>query len=189
MGFAAILGLLAPIFTDMIKRIFPDPQQQAEAEYKMKELLFQAQAEASKAESILNQSKKEIIVTEMNTHSWFSDWRAKLMTMCTLMVGFNWIIAPILNSFLYFLNTQINTAAIPSEAWLLLNVGLGGYIGEKTMQTYSQGKVERAKAENPVSIDEDKLAKALRANLFKDGMTQSQWDAIKKSAEESVVSN
>lgn len=181
MGFAAIFGLIAPIFSDLIKRIFPDPEKQAEAEARMQELLMQAQSEAYKAQAVENESKKEIITTEMNQNTWFSDWRAKLMTMCTIMIGFNWIIVPVLNSLLYFVGTQIQPNAIPSEAWLLLNVGLGGYIGEKTMATYQQGKVEKAKAENP--INEDVLAKELRRTLFKQGMTQEQWEAIRNAAD------
>src|SRR5688500_15621557 len=181
MGFAAILGLIAPIFSDLIKRIFPDPEKQAEAQARMQELLLNAQIEANRADAVENESKKEIITTEMNQNTWFSDWRAKLMTMCTVMIGFNWIIVPSLNSLLYFFETQITTNAIPAEAWLLLNVGLGGYIGEKTMATYQQGKVDRAKAENP--INEDVLAAELRKTLFKSGMTQAQWEAIRNAAD------
>ena len=181
MGFAAILGLLSPIFTDLIKRIFPDPEKQAEAIARLQELSLQAQTEAHKAEAVENEAKKEIITTEMNQGTWFSDWRAKLMTMCTVMIGFNWIIIPILNSVLYFLGTQINPINIPPEAWILLNVGLGGYIGEKTMATYQQGKVETAKANNPVN--EAILADELRKTLFKSGMTQEQWEAIRNAAD------
>jgi hypothetical protein len=181
MGFAAIFGLLSPILTDLIKRIFPDPEKQAEALARMQELSLQAQAEAYRAEAVENEAKKEIITTEMSQGTWFSDWRAKLMTMCTVMIGFNWIIAPILNSLLYFLGTKITPIEIPSEAWLLLNVGLGGYIGEKTMATYQQGKVDRAKAENP--INEVVLAAELRKTIFKHGMTQEQWDAIRNAAD------
>lgn len=181
MGFAAILGLIAPIFSDLIKRIFPDPEKQAEAQAHMQELLLQAQMEADKADAVENEAKKDIITTEMNQNTWFSDWRAKLMTMCTVMIGFNWILAPVLNSILYFLGTQIKPIEIPSEAWLLLNVGLGGYIGEKTMATYSQGRVDKAKAENP--INEEVLARELRKHLFKNGMTQEQWEAIRDAAD------
>ena len=181
MGIAAVLGLLAPIFSDLIKRIFPDPEKQAEALAKLEELSLQAQTEAYKAEAIENEAKKEIITAEMQQLSWFSDWRAKLMTMCTAMIGFNWILVPILNAILYFLGTQITPIVIPSEAWVLLNVGLGGYIGEKTMATYQQGKVDKAKAENP--INEAVLAKELRKTLFKNGMTQEQWDAIRAAAD------
>jgi hypothetical protein len=181
MGFSTIISLLSPIFSDLIRRIFPDPEKQAQAEAELKELLLKAEVEANKAEATKNESKRAIITTEMNQNTWFSDWRAKLMTMCTVMIGFNWIVVPLINSLLYFLGTQITPNAIPSEAWLLLNVGLGGYIGEKTMATYQQGKVERAKAENP--INEDVLANELRKTLFKQGMTQSQWEAIRNAAE------
>lgn len=181
MGFASILGLIAPIFSDLIKRIFPDPEKQAEAQARMQELLLQAQTEAYKADAIENEAKKEIITTEMNQGTWFSDWRAKLMTMCTLMIGFNWIIVPVMNCLLYFVGTEIKPNAIPPEAWLLLNVGLGGYIGEKTMASYQQGKVDKAKAENP--INEEVLAAELRRTLFKSGMTQEQWEAIRNAAD------
>jgi hypothetical protein len=181
MGFAAILGIITPIFTDLVKRIFPDPEKQAEAQARLQELLSAAQAEAYRAEAIENEAKKEIITAEMNQNSWFSDWRAKLMTMCTVMIGFNWIVVPVLNSLLFFLGTQINRVEIPSEAWVLLNVGLGGYIGEKTMATYQKGKVDTAKANHP--INEEVLATELRRTLFKSGMTQSQWEAIRDAAD------
>lgn len=179
MGATAIIGLLAPLFTDMIKRIFPDKEKQAEAELKMNELLMKAQAEAAKAEQVTMEAKKEVLITEMNTNSWFSDWRAKLMTMCTLMIGFNWLIVPVLNSLLYFLGTQITSVPIPSEAWVLVNIGLGGYIGEKTMQTYQQGKVDKAIAENP---NNDKaFYDTLRSTMFKSGMTQEQVTALQNA--------
>lgn len=181
MGFSALLGLIGPLLQPIINKVFPDPKEAAEAEAKIQEAVLKAQIEQNKADAIENEAKKEIINTEMNQGTWFSDWRAKLMTMCTLMIGFNWIICPVLNSILYFMGTQINPINIPSEAWVLLNVGLGGYIGEKTMATYQQGKVDKAKAENP--INEDVLAAELRRTLFKQGMTQEQWEAIRNAAD------
>lgn len=181
MGFVAILGMIGPLFQPIINKLFPDPKEAAEAEAKIQEIVLNAQIEENKSKAIENESKKEIITTEMNQNTWFSDWRAKLMTMCTVMIGFNWIVAPILNAFLYFVGTKINPIEIPPEAWVLLNVGLGGYIGEKTMATYQQGKVDKAKAENP--INETILAQELRKHLFKNGMTQEQWEAIRDAAD------
>lgn len=181
MGLAAILGIIGPLFQPIINKIFPDPKEAAEAEAKIQEIVLNAQIEANRAKSIENESKKEIIVSEMIQGTWFSDWRAKLMTMCTVMIGFNWIIVPVLNAILYFLGTRVEPIAIPPEAWILLNVGLGGYIGERTMATYQQGRVDKAKAENP--INEDILAAELRKTLFKQGMTQEQWEAIRNAAD------
>lgn len=181
MGFASILGLIGPILQPIINKLFPDPKEAAEAEARIKEIVLNAQIEENRAKAIENESKKEIITTEMNQGTWFSDWRAKLMAMCTVMIGFNWIIVPIMNSLLYFLGTKIEPNAIPAEAWVLLNVGLGGYIGEKTMATYQKGKVDTAKANNP--INEEVLAAELRRTLFKSGMTQAQWEAIRDAAD------
>lgn len=187
MSFAAILGLLAPIFTDLIKRIFPDKEKQAEAEQKMQELLMQAQAESYKFEAQVIESKKEVITAEMAQGGWASQWRSYLMMTCISIVAYNWVIVSFLNAFLRPLGIPIDPVAVPPELWTLVTVGLGGYLTKETVNTYQQGKVEKAKAENPPAyIDEDALAKALRKNLFTDGMTQKQWDAIVKSAKDSV---
>lgn len=186
-GFAAIIGLLGPIFTDLIKRIFPDPEKQAEAQIELQKLLGQAQVEAYKAEAVAMEAKKDVITTEMNTGGVVGQWRGYLMFMCMAMIGFNWIVSPILNALLSIAGMSIVTVPIPGEAWAVISIGLGGYLTKETMNVYSQGKVAKAQAENPAPIiDEDTLAKALRKNLFKDGMTQKQWDAILKSAKESV---
>jgi hypothetical protein len=166
---------LIPFFKDILFRIIPDKKEAADAVQKMQDSMNALEVERLKAQQVENTAKKDIITTEMNTNTWFSDWRAKLMTMCTLMIGFNWIIVPILNSLLYFIGTSITPRDIPSEAWLLLNVGLGGYIGEKTMATYQQGKVDKAKAENPPN---DKAFFDTMGRLFPNGMSQQQVDLM-----------
>jgi len=187
MGFEAILGLLSPIFSDLIKRIFPDPEKQAEAEAKMQELLLQSQIEANKLDTTLIEGKKDVIVAEMNQGGWASQWRSYLMMTCISIVAYNWVIVSFLNAFLRPLGVPIEAVAVPPELWTLVTVGLGGYLTKETVNTYQQGRVEKAKVENPPAyIDEDALAKALRKNLFKEGMTQPQWEAIVKSAKESV---
>lgn len=187
MSATAIIGLLAPIFTDIIKRVFPDPKDQADAQYKIQELLVNAQIEANKLETTIIDGKKDVIVTEMNTGGWASRWRSYLMMVCISIVAYNWILVSFLNAFLRPLGIPIDAAPVPPELWTLVTVGLGGYLTKETVNTYQQGKVEKAKAENPIPvIDEAKLAQQLRENLFPDGMTQQQWDAIKKSAINSV---
>jgi hypothetical protein len=187
MGFSAILGLLAPVFTDLIKRIIPDPEKQAEAEYRLQELLGKAQEEAYKVEAIEIEAKKEIIVTEMNQGGWASQWRSYLMMTCISIVAYNWVVVSFLNAFLRPLGVPIDPVAVPPELWTLVTVGLGGYLTKETVNAYSEGKTAVAKATNPPDIiNEDKLAKALRKNLFQNGMTQAQWEAIVKSTKESV---
>jgi hypothetical protein len=188
MGFGAILGLLSPIFSDLIKRIFPDPEKQAEAEARFQELALQAQQEADKVEEATIDAKKEIITTEMGQGGWASQWRAYLMMICVSVVAYNWIIVSFLNAFLKPMGLPISAEAVPPELWTLVTIGLGGYYTKEAVSIHSQGKVDTAKANNTSSsvIDEDKLAKALRKNLFTSGMTEAQWQAVVASAKESV---
>ncbi len=187
MGFAAIIGLLSPIFMDFIKRMFPDPEKQAEAQIELQKLLGAAQIEAYKADAVAMEAKKEVITTEMNQGGWAGQWRSYLMMGCIAMLLNHWLVTPFLNAILIPLGFPIAPTPLPPEFWTLLTVGLGGYLTKETMNVYSQGKVNKAVAENPVPvIDEDVLASALRKKLFKDGFTQAQWDAIVQATNESV---
>ncbi len=165
MGFAAIFGLLGPIFADLIKRVFPDPEKQAEAQIELQKLLGAAQVEAYKADAVAMEAKKEVITTEMNTGGWAGQWRAYIMLVCAAMLVNSWILTPLLNAFLTPLGVPIVPVPIPVEAWTFITVGLGGYLTKETMKTYSDGKVDKAKAENTV-IDEDVLASSLRKSYL-----------------------
>lgn len=187
MGFSAILGLLAPIFTNLIQRIFPDPEKQAEAQIELQKLLSNAQIEADKADEAELENKKDVITAEMSQGGWASQWRSYLMIVCISIVAYNWVVVSLLNSILKPLGIPITPEAVPPELWTLVTVGLGGYLTKETVSNYSQGRVDKAVAENSAPIiDEDKLAKALRSNIFKDGMTEAQWQAIIKATKDSV---
>lgn len=180
-GFATVVGLLGPIFTDLVKRIWPDPEKQAEAQAELQKLLNEAQIEASKADAAAMEAKKDVITTEMQQGGWASQWRSYLMMVCISIVAYNWILVSFLNAFLKPLGVPIDAVAVPPELWTLVTVGLGGYLTKESINVYSQSRVDRAKAENP--INEDVLAQELRRTLFKNGMSQAQWDAIRNAAE------
>lgn len=186
MGFAAIFSLISPILSDLVKRALPDPVQQADAQNKLQELLNEAQAKAAEIQVAEIQAKESIITTEMNQGGWASQWRSYLMMACISIVAYNWVVVSFLNAFLKPLGVPIDSVPVPGELWTLVTVGLGGYYTKESVNAYGQNKVEKAKAENTAVIDEDKLAAALRKNLFKDGMTDAQWKAIVTSAKESV---
>lgn len=171
MGFSALIGLLSPIFRDLIKRIFPDPEKQAKAQIELQKLLSEAQAEAYKAEAVENEAKKEIIITEIQSN-WAGQWRAYLMMICIAIVGYNWIIVSLLNAFLSPLGCPITPVPVPPELWTLVTVGLGGYIGKETMQTYSNNKLEQVKV--TAQSNDEAFFDKLRKTLFKQGLTQEQ---------------
>jgi hypothetical protein len=178
MGFSALIGLLSPIFTDLIKRIFPDPEKQAEANIELQTLIGEAQVEAYKAEAAENEAKKDIITTEMHTN-WAGQWRAYLMMICIAIVGYNWIIVSLLNAFLSPLGFPITSVQVPPELWTLVTVGLGGYIGKETVQSYSNNKLEQTKVLSAAN-DAAFFAK-LRNTMFKQGLTQEQVEVFNEA--------
>lgn len=177
-------GILATLFKTIIPLIFPDKAKAEEVNLEVQKVINEGKAEAYKAQGVRDQAKKDIITTEINSNSIVSNWRGYLMTACSLMIINSWILTPLLNAFLTPLGCPINAVPIPGEAWALMSIGLGGYIGEQGIKTYSNAKVERAKIEN--AVNEDVLAEKLRATIFKQGMTQAQWDGIKESVEASL---
>jgi len=174
----AIIALLAPMFIDILKRVIPDPVKSAEAQQEMQKLLNEAAIEALKAEAIETEAKKEIIVAEMSKDSWAGQWRAYLMIICIAIVGYNWIVVSLLNAFLIPLGLPITALAVPPELWTLVTIGLGGYIGKETMQNYSAGKVEKAKAENPPN---DRAFFDTMRGMFPKGMSAEQVELMHKA--------
>lgn len=133
----ALIPSLLPLFKKIIENLFPDREKQDQAMLQIQQVLTEAQAK-------LVEASKEVIVTEMNQGGILSKWRALLMLMCTSMIAFNWMIAPILNAFLSLIGVQIITTSIPPEAWTLVTIGLGGYLGKETMTTYTNAKYGKA---------------------------------------------
>ncbi len=170
MGF---LTLLLPVFSTLIARIFPDPEKQAEANIELQKALNEAQAEAYKAQAIQDQGKQDIITTEMSKESWAANWRAYLMMICISIVGYNWVLVSLLNSFLGPFGYPIVSVPVPPELWTLVTIGLGGYIGKETMTNYTQAKYGQ--------LDDTKFFDVLRKKIFKSGMTKEQVDAIEEA--------
>lgn len=165
-------ALLLPIFSTLIGKIFPDPEKAAEAQLAMQKALNEAQAEEYKAQAIQDEAKKDIIVTEMGT-SWAGNWRAYLMLCCISIIGYNWVVVSLLNAFLAPLHMPITAVPVPTELWTLVTVGLGGYIGKETMQSYSENKYG--------PTNDKKFFDVLRAKVFKSGMSQEQVSALEEA--------
>lgn len=172
----SIIALLLPVFSTLITRFFPDPEKAAAANLAVQQALNEAQVEAYKAQAVQDEAKKDIITTEIGSHNLAGNWRSYLMLICVAIVGYNWILVSFLNAFLIHINSSITSVPVPQELWTLVTVGLGGYIGKETMQTYTTGKIEKARIEN---IPNDKgFYDILRAKVFKSGMTQEQVDSL-----------
>ena len=129
---AALLPVLGPIVGDVIKRVLPedkDKRADIEREINMALLGNSAAIEQAAASVILAESKSEHWIT--------ATWRPILMLTLTAIVGWNFLIAPLIElAVLLSTNDQVPLSIpLPEQLWNLLMIGVGGYVvgrsGEK----------------------------------------------------------
>lgn len=130
MGFLAFLPMLLPI----IEKIFPSSAEQTQAKAELLTAMSTADMSAMEAQA------KVISAEASGESSVQRNWRPHLMYMFMFIVAYNYIIAPLMTSF----GVPTVTLPIPEHMWMLLEIGVGGYIvgrsGEKMVNAY-QGNV------------------------------------------------
>ena len=103
----------------LIKRLWPDPAQQAEAQLKLMEL-----AQSGELQELT--SRAGIIQTEAaSEHILTATWRPITMLVFVFIIANNYIIAPYASA---LFNVPGLALEIPENMWNLLTVGLGGYV-------------------------------------------------------------
>jgi hypothetical protein len=94
--------------------------------------------------SFLN-AQQSIITAEIAGKSWLQrNWRPGLMTLFGVIVGWNFLIVPVIGAFI-----ELNPAVLPDHLWQLLKIGVGGYIvgrsGEKIALTLTDKELSCSK--------------------------------------------
>ena len=121
--------LLGPL-TTLIERIFPDKAKQDEAKAQIMTIMMKAQADEMTA-------KSNVIVAEAKGESWLQrNWRPLTMMTFVIIMIFNFIFAPIMG----MLAMPVPTLEIPPHMWTLLTVGIGGYIGGRSIEKAANSK-------------------------------------------------
>lgn len=124
MAFPAILGAVLPVVGKVIDNLFPDPQAAAEAKQKMTQTLLENQQELAQAQATVLKAEAE------SKWALTSTWRPITMLTFTAIVANNYIIAPYINLF-FGVDVMLE---IPEPMWSLLQIGIGGYIGGRTVE-------------------------------------------------------
>ena len=103
----------------LIKRLWPDPAQQANAQLKLLEL-------AQNGELAEMTSRAGIVEAEAKSeHAITATWRPITMLVFVVIIANNYIIGPYAEA---MFGAQSLTLEIPPDMWDLLKIGLGGYI-------------------------------------------------------------
>ena len=82
-------------------------------------------------QSEIAQYQSEVIIAEAKGESWLQrNWRPSLMAIFGIIVANNYIIAPYLMA---MFDWQV-VLEIPEQLWGLLKLGVGGYIGGRSIE-------------------------------------------------------
>ena len=128
----ALLPVIAPLVGDVIRRVLPeDSNKRLEVEREINMALM------SNSQAI-EQAAASVILAESKSEHWITaTWRPILMLTITAIVGWNFLIAPLIElAVLLSTNDQVPLSIpLPEQLWNLLMIGVGGYVvgrsGEK----------------------------------------------------------
>lgn len=135
----ALLPVIGPLLGDVVKRVLPedkDKRAEIEREINMALITNSAQIEQAAASVILAEAKSEHRIT--------ATWRPILMLTITAIVGWNYLLAPLVELAVRLLaGDQIPlTIPLPDELWNLLMIGVGGYVVGRSAEKVAD-KVKR----------------------------------------------
>ncbi len=83
----------------------------------------------------LMEARTSIITAEAKGSPMQRNWRPALMWLIILIIGWNYLLVPIINQFLiFFTNMQLSSLGLPDKLWNLMTIGLGGYVGGRTFE-------------------------------------------------------
>lgn len=120
-----LVPLLLPGIMEILKRVIPDPKEQAQAQADIERLLAEQQSEVLKA-------SRDVIVAEAQSESALArNWRPVLMYLLMFLIVWLAVVAPIFG----FVDASLKAlAGVPDNLWILLTIGMGGYMGLRSLE-------------------------------------------------------
>ena len=119
---------IAPIL-EIINKVIPDPQEAARISNAL-------QVAAMNSDSAIVESQSKVIVAEAQGESWLQrSWRPCLMFLLMGVIVWHAVFVPVLAFLLgVALIDMVGLSVFPNQVWTLLTVGMGGYIGGRTLE-------------------------------------------------------
>lgn len=133
MGFSVIADLISGIFkpaADLIDNVHTSKEEKMELQAKFKEIELSLITKLSSLVEKLIDAQKEVLITEMKGSWMQKNWRPMLMMMIMAIIGNNYIVVPYLDAMFDW--SVVLT--LPKELWTLLTVGVGGYVGGRSVE-------------------------------------------------------
>lgn len=159
--FGWIKEIISPV-ADVIKDVHTSDEDRltlrnglAAIEYAFAEKSLEYEKKVLDYEIALAQAKRDVVVAEASGHSWIQrNWRPTLMMLFGSIVAWNYMLGPMFG----VPPAEIPEDAIPAPLWTLITVGIGGYIGGRSMEKIAPAVVHAVKGrKKPGQLIADEL--------------------------------
>lgn len=120
-------NFIGPIL-EIVKRVIPDPAERARIEADLNQAVVDAEARLAEAQAT-------VVVAEATGSTWQRSWRPALMYFLMFVVAWHMICLPVIAAVAGVqLEALVGLSIVPGEVWTLLTVGMGGYIGGRSLE-------------------------------------------------------
>lgn len=123
-------GLIKPV-TDLVDELFTSDEERGKMHNALAQIESQIEMKMLEYEAKIAQFQSDVIIAEAKGESYLQrNWRPLLMVVFGIIVANNYIIAPYLDA---IFDWKV-VLEIPEQLWGLLKLGVGGYIGGRSVE-------------------------------------------------------
>lgn len=123
----SFMPFVGPIL-DIVRRVVPDSEEQARLEHQLRSAAMESDARFAEAQA-------KVVAQEAKGNKLQRSWRPVLMYLLMGVLIWHMMFLPFIAFALGAELTQIvGLSVVPDTVWTLLIVGMGGYIGGRTLE-------------------------------------------------------
>lgn len=137
-GLSGIVGSV----TGILDKFITNPEEKLKASLQVAQMSHDLQLQVLSAEKDLAVQQASVVTAEIKSESWLAaNWRPVTMLTFVAIIVWNYIVVGTIGSFV----PRIHPIDIPPDMWGLLKLGIGGYIGARTLEKTIPQVVEAIK--------------------------------------------
>jgi len=123
-----VIGKVIEKGLDVVDQFVADKDQANKLKHEIKE---QIEAQSHETDLAEIRAQAGIVKGEVKGESWLQrNWRPLLMLIVIIIIANNYIIVPYLSAF----TDSVTVLELPKGLWALLNIGVGGYVGGRSVE-------------------------------------------------------
>lgn len=137
-GLSGIVGSV----TGILDKFITNPEEKLKASLQVAQMSHDLQLQVLSAEKDLAAQQASVVTAEIKSESWLAaNWRPVTMLTFVFIIVWNYIVVGTIGAFA----PRIHPIDIPPDMWGLLKLGIGGYIGARTIEKTIPQVVEAIK--------------------------------------------